>query len=150
MGRIVNFEAKLKPGGLLRTMRKHNGDVSEGDTPRLMASRTILGKRCRFYHSGEHTVDAEVTAEESHESILLRYTHASLLIQQPVGDKKVLWVDASHDPCEVWIHNMPVKQFLELSKVAIKTGAIGQDLVVDSNPIPVVKEFINERNVRLH
>ena len=150
MGRIVNFEAHLKPSGLLRTMRKHNGDVSEGDKPKLIASRTILGKRCRFYNNGEHTVDAEVTAEESHESILLRYTHASLLIQQPVGDKSVLWVDASKNPCDVWIHNMPAKQFLELAKVAIKTGAIGKDLVIDDNPIPVVKELINGRMLRLH
>ena len=150
MGRIVNFEAHLKPSGLLRTMRKHSGDVSEGDKPKLLAVRTIFGKSCRFYSNGEHTVDAEVTAEESHESILLRYAHASLLIQQPVGDKKVLWVDTSCNPCDVWIHNMPAKQFLELSKVAIKTGAIGKDLIVDANPIPVIKELINERTVRLH
>jgi hypothetical protein len=132
-------------------MRKHNTGVSEGDKPNLFATRTILGKKCRFYRSGEHTVDAEeVTAEESYESILLRYTHASLLIQQPVGDKAVLWVDARTDPCEVWIHNMRAREFLEVAKLALKTGAIPQGLVVDDNPIPVVKELINERNVGLH
>ena len=145
MGSIKQFSATCRPSAVTKNLRRHNVDVSEGGRTRLIAKRTILGKICRFYTSGEHTVDdVRVTAEESHEALLLRYAHASLIIREPVGDKKVIWVDASKNPCEVWIHNMPSRKFLDLAMLAIKTGALGADLVIDGNPLPKMKDIIDE------
>jgi hypothetical protein len=146
---IKQFHAHCRPSSLVRAMRKHSGDVSEGDRPSLIARRTILGRVCRFYTSGEHTVDFEdVSEEDSHNSILLRYAHASLIINEPVGDKRVLWVDATKNPCEVWIHSMPYALFLREAKLAAAAGVISREIINDDNPIPKVKEFITDvRNV---
>jgi hypothetical protein len=141
---IVNFNAHCRPSLTMRAMRKHGPDVSEGDKPKLIATRTMLGRKCRFYSSGEHTVDSDdVTPEEQHDSVLLRFAHASIIAQEPVGDKKVLWVDALAEPPEIWMAGMKVNEFLLKSRALLRAGKISPELVVDSNPIPSIKEILD-------
>lgn len=152
LGRTVEmpiklFSAHCRPSGILRAMRKHSGDLSEGDRPVLLATRKILGRTCRFYTSGEHTVDYDegVTNDEMQDSVLLRFAHASIIAREPVGDKNVLWVDARRKRTEVWINGMQITDFLLRSQAAIRSGRIEPELVMDGNPIPKLKQ--ETRNV---
>ena len=141
MGRKVQFEANLKATNLFRNMNKHAGNLSEGDRPQLIATKTILGKKVKFYTSGEHVVEAELTPQEQYDSEILRFAHASLIVGEGVGDKAILYVDASVDPCDVWIYNEPAAQFIKKAMEAIKLGSLQTEFVVYANPIQEIRSL---------
>lgn len=117
---IVDFNVKLKPTNLFKTMQEHK-DVSESSKANLIATKIILNKRVNFYSTGEHEIlNSELKLEEQFNSEILRFTHASLITGQPEGDKAILWVDASVDPVNIWVYGQPVDQFLKQSILQIK------------------------------
>ncbi len=116
--RVISFSANPRPSALLKCLREHSGDVSAGSRPECLAVRTILGRTCRFYRNGEHTVEG-LPDHEAFDSELLKFAHASLLIDQPVGDKRVLWVDASKNPCEVWTYGMRAETYIARGMQAV-------------------------------
>ena len=61
--------------------------------------------------------------EESHDSEILRFAHASILIASPVGDKAKCYVDASKNPVEIWIYGMPAEKYLAGAEQCIANGA---------------------------
>lgn len=151
MGRIVNFEAHLKATNLMQIMQKHK-DVSEGDRSKLLAVRTLLGKTVRFYTSGEHSCDAyygSLTELEQYESLLMRYAHASLLSGNVEGDKRILAVDATCEPCKVWTHNMTWEEFIRRADMAKLAGVLTTEIIVDSfsTAIPVIRNYKDEQPI---
>ena len=134
---------------MVRRMFKHKGDVSEGSKGKVMAKRWILGKRVTFYENGLREVkDEDLSEEDQHNSEVLRLTHASLLINDAVGDKKSCYVDARVDPVEVIIYGMPATEFIKRAKTAVKAGEISEDFILGST-IRETKELTHVRNVRL-
>ena len=136
----------MKPTGLASRMRKHNGDaLSESDRAQPFAKRTVLGKRVKFYTTGEHVVSrTDLSDDEQYNSELMRFCHASLLTGQPVGDKKVLWVDASTNPVQVWLFGQTAEDFCNTTKDAIRMGSVASDLVVDGDPILTIRSLDHE------
>ena len=131
-------------------MRKHRGDVSEGSQDKLIAKRSIVGKLVNFYHNGRREVRGVkgLTEEEINNSEILRLAHASLLLGEPVGDKRACYVDATKNPVEIWIYRMTVEEFLKTSKSCIVGGKLEQDFLLNE-PIKKTVELSNERNERL-
>ncbi len=154
MGRKVDFSARLSPSLMMKTHMKHQGDVSEGSQANLLAVREICGRRVELYTSGEHLVDAHITPEEMYDSEILRFAHASVIIEGPVGHKRTCYVDASSDtpvdryktrsqPCEVWCYGHELSDFIEASRRAIGVGTIATELIVDGDPTPELRRQLH-------
>lgn len=149
MGEFKYFTATLHPTLFTKRMLKHRGDVSEGSQDKLMARRTIVGRKVKFYHNGRREVKGTgLNEEDIHNSEILRLAHASLLLGEPVGDKRACYVDATKNPVEVWIYRMTVEEFLKTSKSCIIGGKLEQDFLLNE-PIRKTMELSNERNERL-
>lgn len=107
----------VRPSKILRDNITHR-DVSEGDKRFPVAIRNILGQYVTFYNDGYREVNGiELSDQEIHDSQLLRYTHASLLVGTPIGDKAYLWVDASFNIVEVWLYGKHIKTFSDLKEL---------------------------------
>ena len=116
-------------------MLKHSGDVGIADKAQLLARRTILGRIVRFYTNGEHIVEHEgLTDDEQFESEILRFAHASLLINAGVGDKKIMYVNAVVNPCAVWIYGRRAETFINEAK-----AKLSGEVIVDSNPVQLMR-----------
>lgn len=149
MKKVLLFPNVLRPSAMLKRMRAHIGDVSEGSKSKIMAERIILGKRVTFYENGLRVVhDRDLSEDDEHQSEILRLTHASLLIGQPVGDKRQCWVDASTNPVSVVIYNMPANTFVKKATQLMRHGDIDPDFVLNSH-LRQTEESTDERNVRL-
>lgn len=133
-GRMVYFSGTCKPSAMFKRLKAHQGDLSIGDLGEILAERTILNRKVIFYRNGDHKVLTKgISDEESFNSEVLRFAHASILINQPVGDKKIHWVDATKDPVEVWLFNMPAERFLMRSKMAIVEGIVTDEFILDQD-----------------
>ena len=146
----VWLEAKnMRPSTMLKRMCTHKCDVSEGSKAKVMARRTILGKKVTFYENGLRILhDPDISEDDEHTSEVLRLTHASLLINDAVGDKRQCWVDARYEPVKVVIYGMKAKDFIDKATQLMRYGAIDPDFVLNSHPRKT-EESTNERNVRL-
>lgn len=141
--------AFCRPSTMLKRMMKHKGDVSEGSKIEIMAIRTILGKKVTFYHNGLRIVeDGDLSEDDEYNSEVLRLAHASLLINDAVGDKRQCYVDARKNPVEVIIYGMPADIFIKKAENLIKTGQLDCDFVLGSH-LRQTEESTDERNVRL-
>jgi hypothetical protein len=147
---IVNLSAKnFRPSLMLKRMQKHRCDVSEGSKSKIMTKKIILGKRVTFYENGLRVVeDKDLSEEDEFNSEILRLTHASLLIGEPVGDKSQCWIDASTNPVTIVIYNMPAKDFIKQTTYMMRNGHIDPDKVLNTH-LRVTEETTDERNVRL-
>lgn len=149
MGNLINLTAECKPSALMRKMLRHKGDVSEGTQHKIIAKRRILKRCITFYHNGLRVIEGtDLNEEEMHNSEILRLAHASLLIDAPVGDKKLCYVDATKNPVEVWVYGMPVEEFLKTSRRLVETQQLGIEFLLEE-PIRKTVEKTNGRNVRL-
>lgn len=110
----IDAQVTMRPTSLLRKMREHVGDVSETSKTRLVCERRILGRRVKFYENGLRVIDG-LDDQESYDSEILRFAHASILIKQPVGDKRLCYVDATKDPVELWLYNKQIKKASDLN-----------------------------------
>ena len=132
---IVNFSGTCRPSKMLKRLQAHQGDVSEGSHREILATRTILGKKVTFYRDGDHRVHSRrVSDEESYHSEILRFAHASLLINQPVGDKRRCYVDATRNPCEVWVCGLRAEDLVKQAESAIRSGTVSDEYVLDQHP----------------
>lgn len=148
MSKIL-FSANPKPSKLVKRMWKHKCDVSEGSQAKVMAKRTILGMKVTFYESGLRVVeDNDLSEEDEYNSEILRLAHASILIGGPVGDKKILYVDATFNPVKIFIYNMSAEMYIKKAKMAVKAGQISEDFVLGSH-IRKIEESTDDRHVRL-
>ena len=137
-----------RPSAYFRRITQHDGNVSEGTKHRELARRRLLNREVVFYSDGFHFIDVEITEQEQYESQILRFAHASILIGQPVGDKASCYVDATKNPIEVVIYNIPLEQFIAKSAKLIKSGQLDEDLLL-GEPVKTVTELKNERDVKL-
>lgn len=137
---IIDLVATCRPSVLMKNHLRHQGDVSEGDKPKLIGTRTILGRQVWFYSTGEHIVDADIDAEQMYGSEILRFAHASLICGIPVGDKQTTWVDASIDPCDVWMFGHRVADMIKGATQRVQNGTLDLSLIVDGNPMQEIKE----------
>lgn len=146
MGRIVDLSAHCKPTAFYRRVNEHNkDDHSCGSRGTLIAIRRLLKREVRFYNNGERViVGGDLNEQELHDSEILKFSHASILINQPVGDKKVLWVDATINPVDVWIYGEPWQNFLKRSKDAIINGIIDPEFAIEENPVKEIRSFYYE------
>ena len=151
MDKIKQFKAHVRPSGFARRMFAHQGNLSEFSKASILAERTILGKKAIFFTNGEHILKGRIdlTEEEMFKSHILRYAHASLLVNEPVGDKKRIWVDATVDPVNIWLYGMTIQKFIQQAKMAIKRGTVEPSFILDQHPEHFVEETKNVRNVRL-
>jgi len=111
---IIEGKVVMQPTPLLKRMREHVGDVSVTSKTRLMCERMILGRRVKFYENGLREIQG-LDEQESYDSEILRFTHASILINQPVGDKRLCYVDATKDPVELWLYGKQIKKASDLN-----------------------------------
>lgn len=149
MKKVLLFPNTLRPSTMLKRMRAHIGDVSEGSKVKIMVKRIILGKKVTFYENGLRIVhDKDLNEDDEYNSEILRLTHASLLIGQPVGDKRQCWVDASTNPVSVVIYNMPAKTFIKKATQLMRNGDVDPDFVFNSH-LRQTEESTDERDVRL-
>jgi len=150
MGTFKYFTAHLKPSAMLKRMLKHTGDVSADSKAKLEATRTILGRKVYFFSNGMRLIQDEddLTEEEQFNSEILRLAHASLLINDSVGDTSQCYVDARKDPVEVIVYGYPVDRFIKKAKNLIKSGHIKQEYILDQH-LGHTRDLENERNVRL-
>jgi hypothetical protein len=148
---IKQFVAHMKPSLMMKRMCAHQGNLSEGDKAQILAERVVLGKRVTFLKDGNHYINGKIdlTEEEMFNSELLRFAHASILINQEVGDKKKLWVDASVNPVIVWLYGVPIEKFVHQAKLAINQGHIEPGFILDQHPEHFERETNYVRNVRL-
>jgi hypothetical protein len=148
--RKIWFEAhNMKPSTMLKRMRAHVGDVSEGSKSNIMAKRTVLGKKVTFYENGLRVVeDKDLSEDDEYHSEVLRLAHASLLINDAVGDKKQCWVDARFEPVKIIIYDMPAAEFIKKASQLMRNGSLDKDFVLNSH-LRQTEESTNERNVRL-
>ena len=148
MGRIIQFSAHVRPVGFFRNILKHTGDVSEGSKHRILAVRTIAGKKVTFYHNGYRKIhNLNLTEEDTYNSEILKLAHASILTNMPIGKKSYCYVDSSYDPVDVWIYGMKLEQFLKSSKRVILTGELDKDFLLNLS-LREISEVHDERNVR--
>ncbi len=149
MDKVIKLAANFKPSALTRRMMKHKGDVSEGTEYKILTTRIIIGKKVTFYRNGLRRVEGiSLKEEEIHDSEILRLAHASILIGEPVGDKKKCYVDATKNPVEIWVYSMPMEEFLTKSKDLVKSQELDVEFLLEE-PISKVVEARNVRNVRL-
>ena len=151
MAKIIQFEAHMRPSNMMKRMRKHQGNLSESDKANVLAERTILGKKVTFLTDGTHYINGkiELDDEEMFNSHILRYTHASILIDEAVGDKKKLWVDASVNPVVIWLYGVPIESFVHQAKLAINGGHLEPGFILDQHPEHFERETDYVRNVKL-
>jgi len=103
VGRIILATATMKLTNFAKRAFGHK-DVSEGSEDKPIASRIILGRRIDFYRNGRRMLQGiKLTDQEKHDSEILRFTHASMLIGEPCGNKKYCYVDATQNPVEIWL-----------------------------------------------
>ena len=141
------FKAHCKPSKYLKNMTKHDLRVDEGNKSKVIAIRTILGKRVTFYQNGLRFIeDVNINEEEQFDSQILRFAHASILIEGPVGDKKACYVDATKNPVEVWIYDYRLEDFIKKYTHLMRTGRVDTDFLLEE---PLKRTIDNERNVRL-
>lgn len=141
--------AHCVPSSYIKRIFKHNKNVDEGNKSKIIAIRTILGKRVTFYQNGLRFIDGvDIDEEEQFNSQILRFAHASILIQGPVGDKKGCYVDATKNPVEVWIYEHTLEDFIKKYSTLIKIGSVDVDFLLEE-PLKRTVELQNERNVRL-
>jgi hypothetical protein len=138
------LSAKLKPSKYLLRMTEHK-DVSIGSKSKIMAKRTILDREVTFYENGLRVIEDEISDEDQFNSEILRLAHASILINDAVGDKKACYVDARVNPVIVYVYGMKAEDFVVKAKQLIKSGTLEKDFVLDSP----IQELRNVRNVRL-
>jgi hypothetical protein len=118
MSRILTATAKLKPSKFIKDDMCHR-DVSEGSKNFVVATRYIMGYLVKFYNDGmRKIVGLDLDEQELHDSQILRFAHASLLVNQPIGDKNLCYVDSSTDPVTVWIYNKNIKTTSDLKEIA--------------------------------
>ena len=142
MSRVHELSGTAKPSALFKNMQKHRGNPSEGSSHRLIGTRTVLGKKVQFFSDGTRKAHGiRLSEEEEYGSQILRLTHASLLVNEPVGDKRKFWVDATKNPVEIWIDDKPMSQFVSECKVAIRAGIVDPKFVADENPDRVSLEM---------
>lgn len=149
---IIQLSGHCKPSSLMKVMRKHAGSMSQGDQANLIATRTIAGRKIHFFRTGEHRIEGDqITEQEAYDSEVLRFAHASLITGTPVGDKALCYVDATRDPCDVWVFGMELDEFIKQSKAAILDGrcTIAIDEALETNPLQRLKDFYYVRDVRL-
>jgi hypothetical protein len=139
--------ANLKPSKYLLRMREHDKDVSVGSKSKIMAKRTILNREVTFYENGLRIIDDEdeLSEEDQFNSEVLRLAHASILINDAVGDKRACYVDARVNPVIVFVYGMKADDFVAKAKQLIKSGTLKKDFVLDSP----IQELRNVRNVGL-
>lgn len=114
MGNIILARAILKPTRLYKRIIAHK-DVSEGSVDQLIARRIILNYEVLFYRDGRRKIrNLELEDQDIHDSEILRFTHASILLSEPCGDKKYCYVDASVNPVEVWIFGKRIHKASDL------------------------------------
>lgn len=147
--RKIQLEARVRRSRLHRRMHAHKGDVSEGTAYKLIAKKKILGKTVLFFNDGYREVmGLPVDDEEAHNSEILRFAHASILINQPVGDKAKCYVDATKDPVEVWVYGIEATTYINGAKKLIRSQVTGPDFFLDQSlqeiaePLEPHKEFI--------
>lgn len=109
----IETSVVMRPTPLLKRMREHTGDVSENSKTELLCERRILGRLVKFYTNGLREVEG-LDEQESYDSEILRFAHASILIQQGVGDKRLCYVDATKDPIELWLHGKRIRKVKDL------------------------------------
>ena len=143
MASLKQLVARCHPSAMMRRMLKYSGDISEGSKRKILAKRTILGRQVIFYENGSRMVD-DLTENEQHNSEILKLAHASLLMNDAVGDKSQCYVDARKNPVEVVIWNTPAETFIKRAKKSIKNGIIPIDFVLDQP----LREIRHERNVK--
>jgi hypothetical protein len=149
VGKLINFKANPRPSALLRRMLEHRGDVSEGTLHKIIAKRQLLGKTIIFYNSGLRLIEGiDLTEQEQYDSEILRLAHASVLINGPVGDKKVCYVDATKNKVEVWVYGLRLEEFIERSKIAVRLGHLNVDQLLNE-PVKDTTRLRNERDVKL-
>lgn len=151
MGRLILLEAKnMQPSGTMSRMLRHKGDVSEGTKYKIIAKRIIMNRKVTFYHNGLREVEGlGLDEQEEHDSEILRLAHASILVKQPVGDKKMCYVDATKNPVEVWVYGMLAEKFIKESTRVVGTGQLEKDFLLNE-PIQTTLEVKDhERDVRL-
>ncbi len=145
MGRLVQFEAHCRPTTKMRHYQKCRKSVSESSKARLIATRTIIGHTVHFYESGEHVIETiserDLSTEEMFNSEILRFAHASLIAGIPIGDKSFTWVDATKNPCEVWIFGKTTEQFTRDVMERVKLGTIDPELILDGKTLPTMREI---------
>lgn len=108
----------VRPRKALRDSIRHR-DVSEGSRHYVIAERILLGYLVLFFNDGyRHVEGIDLNDEELHNSELLRFAHASLLINQPVGEKTYLYVDSSQKVVDVWLYGKQIKSYSDLKGFA--------------------------------
>ena len=143
-----SFSATVRPSKMFKSMLKHKGDVSEGSKCKILAKRTILGHEVIFYENGLRETDTELTDEEEFNSEILRLAHASILINDAVGDKTKCYVDARKNPVEVFIYGYPADRYIKRAKNLVKDGHVEADSILDQH-LTQSKELKNVGHVRL-
>jgi len=141
--------ANCRPSLLTKRMTRHKCDVSEGTEYKVIARRCLLGKSMTFYHNGLRVIEGiKLTDQEQHDSEILRLAHASILIGEPVGDRRMCWVDATRNPVEVWIYGMKLEDFIKTSKSLVGSNLLPAGFLLEE-PLKKVSEIKDERNVKL-
>lgn len=145
MASYIHLTAKCQPSQLMRSMLRHTGDISEGTRGKIIAKRWILKKVVTFYHNGLRVITGtDLSEQEAHESEILRFAHASILIRAPVGDKKLCYVDATKNPVEVWVYGMPIEEFLATSRRLVETQQLGIEFLLEEP----IRKTVEKKNVR--
>ena len=143
MGRIVELSGTCRPTSKMRNYQKHNRDLSEGSKAKLIAKRTIMGHSVCFYENGEQIIETmsqdDMSNDEMFNSEVLRFAHASLISGVPVGDKSLTWVDASKDPCEVWIFGKTPKQFTQDAMACMQAGTLDPAIILDGKTVETMR-----------
>jgi hypothetical protein len=138
--------AILRPSKYLKRISE---DVSEGSKSKLIATRVILGFKVLFYQNGLRVIEGlKLTEQEQIDSEILRLAHASILINEPVGSKHTCYVDATKNPVEVILYDMPAEIFIRDSIQLIRNGELDYDFLLNEH-IKATLELTNERDVKL-
>jgi hypothetical protein len=143
------FTAKLIPSAYLKRIFRHNSEVSEGSKSKVIARRKLLGRVVTFYQNGLRLIDGiNITEQEQFDSQILKFAHASILIEGPVGDKKACYVDATKNPIEVWVYEQRIEDFIKKYMTLTRTGNVDVDFLLGKSLIHS-EELEHERNVKL-
>jgi len=139
----VLLSGAVRPSCMVKQVNCHKaGDQSESDRGELLAERMILGHVCRFMKNGDHfIVGMNITDQDHFNSQILRFAHASILCNVPVGHEKLLLVDMTVEPCRIIMFGKPIAEVLANAKIAVQSGLISIDLVVDGEPMAKIKEL---------
>ena len=125
---IVDFRAIARPSALMRKMV--HVQTSESSKARLLAHLVLFKRSVRFYEDGTRRMDG-LTEDESQESEILRYIHASLIARRPVGDRSLLYVDAMKSPIEIIAYGRSLDVFAQDCLNLIRSGEMAADRLRD-------------------